>query len=92
MDCDDGGEARSKFPVVGRLRVAKFVRAFAPTFWAGVTVSPIEINGQPSVSLSRDGVPLAVISVAVSNHGINRVFWMMNPDKLAHTGAAGRGR
>ena len=90
---DGGGKVRaSKFPVVGRLRVAKFVRAFAPTFWTGVRVDQTEVNGQPAVSLSRDGARFAVVGVGVSDLGIDRIFWLMNPDKLVHLEPAGRGR
>lgn len=82
---DGGGAVRaSKFPVVGRERVAKFVRAFAGVFWVGVTVDPVQANGQASVALSRDGVRFAVVTVTASAEGIDRVLWMMNPGKLGN--------
>jgi RNA polymerase sigma-70 factor (TIGR02957 family) len=80
---DGGGAVRaSRFPVVGRERVAKYVHAFADTFWPGVTISPIEVNGQASVLLSQDEHVFAVVSVSVSPDGIERILWMMNPGKL----------
>lgn len=80
---DGGGVVRaSKFPVVGRERVANYVHAFADTFWPGVTVSPIEVNGQASVLLSQGEHGFAVVSVSVSPDGIERILWMMNPGKL----------
>jgi len=81
---DGGGAVRaSRFPVVGRDRVAKFVRAFAPRFWGGVDVRFAEANGQPSAVLSRDGETFALLTVSTSVDGIDQVLWMMNPAKLA---------
>ncbi|MER5600462.1 RNA polymerase sigma-70 factor [Streptomyces sp. NPDC002265] len=81
---DGGGVVRaSKFPVVGRHRVAAYCHAFADRFWADAAVHPIEINGQAGVVLSRDGVVFAAISVRVAQDGIDRLLWMMNPTKLA---------
>ncbi|MGW4928340.1 RNA polymerase sigma-70 factor [Agromyces sp. NPDC004153] len=80
---DGGGVVRaSKFPVRGRVTVAKFVRAFHTHFWAGVTVTETETNGQPSVLLAKDGTTFAVLAVVASDQGIDQVLWMMNPDKL----------
>jgi RNA polymerase sigma-70 factor (ECF subfamily) len=81
---DGGGAVRraSKIPVVGRLRVARYYRAFAGTFWGGVTEEPIEVNGLPGVRLSRDGKFFAVVTVTATEEGIERVWWMMNPHKL----------
>jgi RNA polymerase sigma-70 factor (ECF subfamily) len=81
---DGGGAVRaSKFPVVGRQRVAKYVHAFADRFWAGVTAEPVEVNGRPGMSLSRDGTVFTVLTVSVTPEGIDRVLWMMNPSKLS---------
>jgi RNA polymerase sigma-70 factor (TIGR02957 family) len=80
---DGGGLVRaSKFPVVGRLRVAKFVRAFHTRFWNGVTITEADTNGQPSVLLSNGGTTFAVITVVAGAEGIEQVLWMMNPEKL----------
>jgi RNA polymerase sigma-70 factor (TIGR02957 family) len=81
---DGGGLVRaSKFPVVGRERVAKFVRAFHTHFWEGVDIADAETNGQPSVVLSRDGTTFAVVTLVSGARGIDQVLWMMNPRKLA---------
>jgi RNA polymerase sigma-70 factor (TIGR02957 family) len=81
---DGGGLVRaSKFPVVGRERVAKFVRAFHTHFWDGVHIAHAETNGQPSVVLSKDGTTFAVVSLVSGARGIDQVLWMMNPQKLA---------
>jgi RNA polymerase sigma-70 factor (ECF subfamily) len=80
---DGGGVVRaSRIPVHGRTVVAKFVRAFHTKFWDGVHVENAEINGQPSVVLSRQGTVFAVLTVVASIRGIDQVLWMMNPHKL----------
>jgi RNA polymerase sigma-70 factor (TIGR02957 family) len=80
---DGGGVVRaSKFPVVGRTRVAKFVRAFHTHFWDGAAIVESDVNGQPSVILSKDGTAFAVVTVVASTEGIDQVLWMMNPHKL----------
>jgi RNA polymerase sigma-70 factor (ECF subfamily) len=80
---DGGGVVRaSRIPVHGRTVVAKFVRAFHERFWDGVHVEEAEINGQPSVVLSREGTVFAVLTVVASIRGIDQVLWMMNPHQL----------
>ncbi|GAA3714858.1 RNA polymerase sigma-70 factor [Nonomuraea antimicrobica] len=87
---DGGGKARAtRFPVVGASRVAKYVRAFARHFWAGVEVAWAQTNGQTSALLSRDGVVFTVLTVDASAQGIDQVLWMMNPDKITAVSAEG---
>jgi RNA polymerase sigma-70 factor (TIGR02957 family) len=82
---DGGGAVRAaRIPVLGRTRVARFIAAFAPHFWTGTTVVWRESNGQPSALISRDGAPVAVASIDASADGIGRVFWIMNPAKIAN--------
>ena len=73
-------------PVVGRDRVARFVAGFAPDWWAGTRLTWLETNGQASVLVRRGETPLALLSVATSESGIDRLMWVMVPDKLAHVG------
>jgi RNA polymerase sigma-70 factor (ECF subfamily) len=81
----DGGGVRnaSKIPVAGRTRIALFMKSFASHFWTGSTVALTEANGRPAAMVSRDGIPLVMLNIAASSDGIDRVFWVMNPDKLA---------
>jgi RNA polymerase sigma-70 factor (ECF subfamily) len=80
---DGGGVVRaSKIPIVGRTRVAKFVRAFHTHFWEGVQITEADTNGQPSVLLAKEGVTFAVLTVIAGPQGIDQVLWMMNPGKL----------
>ncbi|MGW5365314.1 RNA polymerase sigma-70 factor [Actinopolymorpha pittospori] len=86
---DGGGAVRaSRIPVVGVDHVAKYLRAFADRFWIGVEVEDTTVNGQAAALLRRDGDVFAVLTVEVSEQGIDQVLWMMNPDKLTAVSAA----
>lgn len=80
---DGGGVVRaSRIPVFGRVRVSKYVRAFANRFWEDVEVRTIRANGQAAVLLARGGVDFAVVTVDASDDGIGQVLWLLNPHKL----------
>ncbi|MFF3135186.1 RNA polymerase sigma-70 factor [Streptomyces mirabilis] len=81
----DGGGIRgaSRIPVVGRSHVSKYLAAFAPRFWPPTEVRWVEANGRPAVLVSADGNSVALLSVDVSERGIERIMWVMNPAKLA---------
>ncbi|MFF0965970.1 RNA polymerase sigma-70 factor [Streptomyces sp. NPDC003703] len=84
VSCSDGGGVRgaSRIPVVGRTRVARYLAAFAPRFWPAAQVRWTEANARPAVLVSFDGQPAALLSVEVSERGIERIMWVMNPAKL----------
>ncbi len=81
----DGGGMRgaSRIPVVGLPRVSKYLAAFAPRFWPATEVRWVEANGRPAVLVTAGGSPVALLCVDVSVRGIERIMWVMNPDKLA---------
>nr|WP_246598425.1 RNA polymerase sigma-70 factor [Nocardia tengchongensis] len=87
---DGGGKVRaSRIPVIGRTRVARYVAAFASHFWTGATIEWVDANGRPSVLLRRDGSVFAWLAVgAVDGEHIDRIFWMLNPDKLDRLAAS----
>ncbi|MEU9976334.1 RNA polymerase sigma-70 factor [Streptomyces sp. NPDC051014] len=80
----DGGGIRgaSRIPVVGRPHVSRYLVAFAPRFWPDKEIRWVEANGRPAVLVSSDGEAVALLSVDVSVDGIDRLLWVMNPDKL----------
>jgi RNA polymerase sigma-70 factor (TIGR02957 family) len=81
---DGNGRVRvSRRPVVGVLRVAKFLNAISRWFWDGVDVQWANTNGQTSAVLRRDGTVQAVLTVSASTDGIDQVLWMFNPEKIA---------
>ncbi|WP_229739046.1 RNA polymerase sigma-70 factor [Edaphobacter dinghuensis] len=82
---DGGGVVRTaaRAPVSGRQRVAKFIASFASHFWTGITLTQIEANGQASILISRDGVPVAFATIDASEKGIDQIMWILRPSKLA---------
>nr|WSX75407.1 RNA polymerase sigma-70 factor [Streptomyces sp. NBC_00899] len=81
----DGGGVRgaSKIPVLGLPHVSQYLAAFAPRFWPGSDVRWVEANGRPAVLVSAGGEAKALLCADVSERGIERIMWVMNPVKLA---------
>ncbi|MFE7168573.1 RNA polymerase sigma-70 factor [Streptomyces sp. NPDC057616] len=81
----DGGGIRgaTRIPVVGRLHVSKYLAAFAPRFWPQAEVRWVEANGWPAVLVTSGGKAVALLNMEASEHGIERLMWVMNPAKLA---------
>lgn len=81
---DGNGAVRvARRPVVGAQRVAKFFTALAGWYWEGVEVTWAEANGRTAAVMRRDGELLGVITVTGSDDRIDRVLWMVVPEKLA---------
>ena len=82
---DGGGIVRTaaRAPVSGREHVARFIAAFASHFWTGMTLAWVETNGQASVVMSREGIPVALATLDASVRGIEQIMWIMRPSKLA---------
>ncbi|MDH6212861.1 RNA polymerase sigma-70 factor [Streptomyces pseudovenezuelae] len=78
----NGIRGASRIPVVGRLRVSRYLAAFAPRFWPQSDVRWVDANGRPAVLVSADGNAVALLSVEVSARGVERIMWVMNPAKL----------
>jgi RNA polymerase sigma-70 factor (ECF subfamily) len=78
----NGMRGASRIPVVGRLRVSKYLAAFAPRFWPPTDIRWVEANGRPAVLVSADGNAVALLCADVSARGVERIMWVMNPEKL----------
>ncbi len=81
----DGGAAvrAVRIPVQGRRRVAKFVASVAQRFWSGAELSWVEANGRAAVLLLQAGRPFALVTVSTLGSEIERILWVVNPEKLA---------
>jgi RNA polymerase sigma-70 factor (ECF subfamily) len=78
----NGMRSASRVAVRGRQTVAKFLRAFAPNFWPGTSLSSIETNGTPSVLISRGGAVVGLLAISASSDGIDQLMWVLSPEKL----------
>jgi len=86
---DGGGLVRAAgVPITGRKKVATFIAAVS-WCWKGVTVDWVETNGQASVLLTRDGVPIG-LTIDASAQGINEIMWFLRPSKLAGVSRSGQ--
>jgi len=86
---DGGGLVRAAgVPVSGRKRVATFIAAVSTWCWKGVTLDWVETNGQASVLILRDGVPIG-LTIDASAQGINEIMWFLRPSKLAAISKSG---
>lgn len=85
----NGVKLAARIPVIGQSRVAKFVAAFSSHFWTGKTIDWVEVNGQPAVTLSEDGVVTTALTVTATADGIRQLLWIMSPDKLRHVTTVG---
>ena len=87
---DGGGLVRAAgVPVTGRKRVATFIAAVSTWCWKGVTLDWVETNGQASVLILRDGVPIG-LTIDASAQGINEIMWFLRPSKLAAVSKSGQ--
>ncbi|MEU6349116.1 RNA polymerase sigma-70 factor [Streptomyces sp. NPDC047072] len=80
----DGGGIRgaSRIPVVGRPHVSRYLAAFAPRFWPDKDIRWVEANGRPAALVLAGGTAVALLSVDASERGVERLLWVMNPEKL----------
>jgi len=80
---DGNGATRvSRRPLVGVMRVEKYLMAISTWFWDGISVRWITTNGQTSAVLARNGNEFCVVSCTASTEGIDHLLWMVNPEKI----------
>jgi RNA polymerase sigma-70 factor (TIGR02957 family) len=87
---DGGGKAPALArPLHGRGRVARTLVAWARQGqrFGGVTVRPVEVNGQPgAMFVHSSGKLVSVMSFDVAEGQIQAIRSIVNPDKLRHLG------
>jgi RNA polymerase sigma-70 factor, ECF subfamily len=85
---DSGGKVQSILkPIHGKLAVARFW-----LFWLGparknqrpLTLTLAEINGSPAILYWEEGRLAMVISLILSAVGIQEIYALLNPEKLAY--------
>jgi RNA polymerase sigma-70 factor (ECF subfamily) len=92
---DGGGKTKAALrPIAGAGKVARFLTAIAATGLATIPdlrVELADVNGQPGVVGWSGDQPVLVVSLAVAESRVERVFLVANPDKLAAVGAPAPG-
>ncbi|HEV7185030.1 MAG TPA: RNA polymerase sigma-70 factor [Leifsonia sp.] len=81
---DGGGKVRgaARRPVVGALKLARYLLGGMAKVNGEFVASAIWVNGQRAIRLDLDGQLVGVTSVAVENGRITRIYSIANPDKL----------
>jgi RNA polymerase sigma-70 factor (ECF subfamily) len=80
---DGGGVAQAaRHPVAGVDRVMAYLSA-VPRFVHGAQVSTLWLNGAPAARIDTARFGTTVVTLAVENGRITRIFAMRNPHKLA---------
>ncbi|PPG40494.1 RNA polymerase sigma-70 factor [Pseudoclavibacter sp. RFBA6] len=81
----DGGGAVSAAlrPVEGRDRVGRFLLGVVDKAQGAFQVDVMSVNGADAVVLRKDGQRYLVGMIGVSDAGIDRIYFVMNPEKLS---------
>jgi RNA polymerase sigma-70 factor (ECF subfamily) len=81
---DGGGKAQgaARRPIVGADKVARYVLGGLAKAGGGVAAIPTWVNGEPGIRMELDGQLVGVVSFAIENGLITRVFAIANPEKL----------
>ena len=81
---DGGGKVHaSKVDLQGSERVVLFIDNIVRKYWQEATFTVVDINGGAGV-LVTDGVgtPLAILALDATERGVERVFFVVNPEKM----------
>ncbi len=82
----DGGAEHhaARRPVIGRQRVARLFVNLAKRGPETAVPELVTLNGDPSVLITVEGVPMLTLTMAIEDGLITRVWAMVNPEKISH--------
>jgi RNA polymerase sigma-70 factor (TIGR02957 family) len=81
---DGGGVANAvRVPLTGAARIARAIAAFRKLAPEGSVLAPMLINGAPGARMDVRGLLDTVISFAVEEGRITRIYVLRNPQKLS---------
>jgi RNA polymerase sigma-70 factor (TIGR02957 family) len=84
---DGGGKVSAAIhPIYRKERVLKLLSALSQSRFPASKAQLVEVNDQPGVLLSQDGVPTGIICFEWDNQTmtIQRIYIIVNPDKLQY--------
>jgi RNA polymerase sigma-70 factor, ECF subfamily len=82
---DGGGKVQTvPRPIYGQQAVARFWLSVARKSPRPLTYTPDEINGDPAILFWDEGRLAGVLSLTLSDVGIQDIYAQLNPDKLAY--------
>lgn len=83
---DGGGRVAAALkPIYGADKIARFVTGLRRKFYAAVEfgIEIVDVNGNPGLMISADGVLLGVLSIETDGECITAIYIMRNPAKLS---------
>jgi RNA polymerase sigma-70 factor, ECF subfamily len=81
---DGGGKVQTvPRPIYGQQAVARFWLSVARKSPRPLTYTPDEINGDPAILFWDEGRLAGVLSLTLSDIGIQEIYALLNPEKLA---------
>ena len=82
---DGGGKVQTNLkPIHGQQAVARFWLSVARKNQRPLTFTLAEINGSPAILFWEEGSLVVVISLTLSAVGIQEIYALLNPEKLAY--------
>lgn len=85
---DGGGKVRTHLaPIYGREAVARIWSTWLSLTWERhwpLTPTLAEVNGSPAILFRHEGDLAAVLSLTLSHEGIEEIYAVVNPEKLAY--------
>lgn len=84
---DGGGKVSAAInPIFSRERVLAILNALSSSRFPQSKAKLVEVNGQPGILLTKDGIPTGVICFEWNAESMNiqRIYLIVNPDKLQH--------
>lgn len=84
LRADSGGHVPAIRDVLfGWENVQGFIASVLARAWAGAKLRAVEVNGQPSLIVEKDGAPIAAVSLAFSEENcIKDIYILRHPAKL----------
>ena len=84
VSLSDGGGVVSaaRNAVTGRNNVARFILGLLSKYSEGVTSHYLPVNGEPTLFVVREGLPLLIWQFDIGPDGVRAMYAVMNPDKL----------
>lgn len=81
---DGGGKVRgaARRPVVGALRLARYLVGGMAKVEGSLTAALTWVNGAPAIRMELDGEVVGVASLTIEAGRVTRVYAIANPDKL----------
>lgn len=90
---DGGGVVSAARKVIaGRERVARFVLGVREKGATGAAFVPVMANGELGMLATRDGEPVAFLTVDVATDGLTQLLIVLNPEKLERFAASALSR